>query len=202
MPLEPYGHNIRCASHSGVTDQFMHPPPRSTPFSPVQRKVLMCPIKSPSTVDELNWSEKLERVREDAERPFAKIRGRFRLLKSKVTYNDPERVDGAWLTCCILHNMLLKFDGLDALEEGMDWAGLDGSPDAGTDWAGADATPEIGASLASPGATLSDDDEEDSEEEEEEGAGGEVAEVDPGFERFRSKLVEHLVYKLNRGEMV
>lgn len=202
MTLELYSHTTCCTPHSRVTDLSMYPPSRSTPFFPVQWKLLMCPMKAPSTVDELNWSERLERVREDAERPFAIIRGRFRLLKTKVTYHNPERVDSVWLTCCILHNMLLKFDGLDALEEGIDWAGLDGAPEAGTDWTGADAIPEIGTILALPGANLGDDGEEENEEEEgEERAAEAVAEIDPGFEGFRSKLVKHLAYQLNRGEV-
>ncbi|CAM9552279.1 unnamed protein product, partial [Laminaria digitata] len=40
--------------------------------------VLLSPIKPPSDENELRWSERLEDIREDAERLLAKLRGRFR----------------------------------------------------------------------------------------------------------------------------
>ncbi|CAM9411140.1 unnamed protein product, partial [Pylaiella littoralis] len=43
-----------------------------------------------------------------------------------------EKIDNAWFTACIIHNMLLQFDGLANLEKDMNWTGKDGEADETT----------------------------------------------------------------------
>ena len=40
------------------------------------------------------------------------------MLKFGFRYHDNETLNNIFWTCCILHNMLMKFDGLDVWEEG------------------------------------------------------------------------------------
>lgn len=60
---------------------------------------------------------------------FGILKGRFRILETAILYKDPKEIDNVYSTCCILHNMLLSFDGLDKLEEDVDWKGAGGSTD-------------------------------------------------------------------------
>eukprot|EP00904_Undaria_pinnatifida_P004183 jgi/Undpi1/13766/HiC_scaffold_9.g03417.m1 len=78
------------------------------------------------------WSSRLESVRKDIECVFGRIKGRFRIFKTALLFSTREKVDNAWFTACIIHNMLLQFDGLGKLEEDMDWVGKDGIADGKT----------------------------------------------------------------------
>lgn len=69
-------------------------------------------------------------VLEDVESFFDVLKGRFRILKLPILYRAKEKVDNVFSACCILHNMLHAFDGLDVLEADVDWAGANGVHDA------------------------------------------------------------------------
>ena len=86
----------------------------------------MSPTKAPLTQEEIEWSKKLAGVHKDMERFFGKLKGRFRILKLPIMYQKREDIDNVFFTCCILHNMLHAYDGLDVLEANVDWAGVDG----------------------------------------------------------------------------
>ena len=47
----------------------------------------------------------------------------FRILKLAMTYQQQKRIDYVFFTCCILHNMLHTYDGMDGLEENVNWVG-------------------------------------------------------------------------------
>ena len=48
-------------------------------------------------------------------------------LKLPILYHDKKCIDNMFFTCCILHNMLLSFDGLaNRWENNVNWAGKDG----------------------------------------------------------------------------
>ncbi len=55
----------------------------------------------------------VESVRKDVECCFGSIKQRFRILKNPIEYHTKDSIDNVFFTCCILHNMLLQFDGLD-----------------------------------------------------------------------------------------
>lgn len=69
-------------------------------------------------------------MRKDVECFFGILKGRFRILKLRMPYHKREDIDNIFFTCCILHNMLHVFDGMDAFEENVDWTGSAGHHDA------------------------------------------------------------------------
>ena len=56
-------------------------------------------------------------VRKDVECFFGILKQRFRYLKNPIGLHKKEDVDNVVKTCVLLHNMILKFDGLDKLWE-------------------------------------------------------------------------------------
>lgn len=134
----------------------------------------MCPFKVYASVEEQQWSKRLESVRKDIECLFGRLKGRFRLFKTAIVFLHRESIDNAWFTACIIHNMLLKYDRLDLLEVDMDWEGKDGEADSTTG-----AFPDVATA--------------DSEEDEE---GGDAA-----FHTHRQRLVDHFACKKNRREV-
>ncbi|CAN0441290.1 unnamed protein product, partial [Pylaiella littoralis] len=84
-------------------------------------RTLIEPSKYPLSVGDLLFSKRLESVRKDVECFFGILKIRFRILKLAMTYQEQERIDYVFFTCCILHNMLHTFDGMDDLEENVNW---------------------------------------------------------------------------------
>ena len=66
----------------------------------------MEPTKYPLNADDTEFSKHLESVRKDVECFFGILKGRFRILKLPILFRSRERIDNAFFTCCILHNML------------------------------------------------------------------------------------------------
>lgn len=73
---------------------------------------------------EVYWSEWLESVRKDVECTFGILKARFRILRNAVLLQTQQQIDNVFTTCCMLHNILLKFDGLDLWED-VDWETVD-----------------------------------------------------------------------------
>jgi hypothetical protein len=67
--------------------------------------------------DEVRWSKHLESVRKDVECAFGSLKVRFKILKLPLMYRDVEHVDNVFYSCAILHNMLLRWDGRELMEE-------------------------------------------------------------------------------------
>lgn len=143
-------------------------------FPEEQVRLLICPFKVYASVEEQQWSKRLESVRKDIECFFGRLKGRFRLFKTGILFLDRGKIDNAWFTACIIHNMLLQYDGLDRLEVDMDWEGKDGEADSATG-----AFPDVAFA--------------DSAEEEECG--------DAAFHAHRQHLVDHFAYMKNRNEV-
>jgi hypothetical protein len=126
------------------------------------------------TEQELYWSKRLESVRKDVECFFGILKGRFRILKLPLQYHTVDRVDSVFFSCCVLHNMLHAFDGLDVFERDVQWSGPDGWHEA---WR---ALPNVdfGAAGSAP---------------DNEGGTGEVdvEEVESTFHSLRGKLIQH-----------
>jgi hypothetical protein len=89
-------------------------------------RCLQHPEKCPNTQNLLKFSRMLESMRKDVECTFGILKGRWRSLKYGFRFQKTEYVDNTVKACCILHNMLLKWDGLDIWETGVDYAGADG----------------------------------------------------------------------------
>ena len=77
---------------------------------------LVYPVKvgDPGSVS-MKFSKLVESVRKDIEGVFGILKIRFRFLKSFTNLRRQKHIDYAFVTCCILHNILLEEDGyLDA----------------------------------------------------------------------------------------
>ena len=72
-------------------------------ISPVKTGVAGSPV--------MKWSAKVESIRKDIEGVFGILKKRFRFLKNFNNLNNHSDVDNAFVTCCMLHNMLLEADG-------------------------------------------------------------------------------------------
>lgn len=71
---------------------------------------LMCPYKTTSREMLALWSKLLESIRKDAERTFGVLKKRFRVLKLPLLFREASFVEDIFVTCCVLHNMLLTHD--------------------------------------------------------------------------------------------
>ena len=85
----------------------------------------MEPSKYPLSESDLLFSKRLESVRKDVECFFGMQKSRFRIHKLAMAYQKQERTDNVFFTCCILHNMLHTFDGMDKLGD-TNWVGSAG----------------------------------------------------------------------------
>lgn len=102
---------------------------------------------------ESRWSKALESIRKDVECFFGILKGRFRILKLGILFQDKVDIDNMIFTCCTLHNMLHAFDGLNELESTVNWGGKAGLHDP---WDHAPLTDE--STVGSTGPPNNDDD--------------------------------------------
>lgn len=75
--------------------------------------ILQCPQSSYTSGPLFHWSKLLESVRKDIECVFGRLKIRFSILKSRIRLHSRFDIDNIFRTCCILHNMLLTYDGWD-----------------------------------------------------------------------------------------
>lgn len=87
---------------------------------------LIDPVAFRTNKSEVYWSEWLESIRKDVECTFGILKCRFRILDHSFELQSKEDIDYVFVTCCILHNMLLSMDGLDVFEweNNVNWAEL------------------------------------------------------------------------------
>jgi hypothetical protein len=76
-------------------------------------KCLQPPMKVSSVREEILYSKWLESTRKDVECTFGILKARFRILKNPIILNKQYEIDNMFVTCCIIHNMLLEYDQLD-----------------------------------------------------------------------------------------
>ena len=58
-------------------------------------------------------------TRKDVECTFGRIKNRFRMLKLPLMFDDLMDVRALFVTCCVLHNMLLQVDSDNYDEDGL-----------------------------------------------------------------------------------
>ena len=89
-------------------------------------RCMQCPMAHPDGIDVLRFSKMLESMRQDVECVFGILKGRFRILKYGFRVHDAKKIDDIVFTASILHNMLLRFDGINEWEDGVNYEGEDG----------------------------------------------------------------------------
>ena len=93
---------------------------------------LVNPLSELVDENSIRWSEWLESTRKDVECFFGVLEIRWRMLKNPIQYHDMRSITNLMKTCCVIHNMLLMYDGLslDAWETGVNWDRLNPDDDA------------------------------------------------------------------------
>lgn len=76
-------------------------------------KCMSSPMKFTHDMNSSHWSCSLESVRKDVECVNGNLKIRFRELKYPIELHDKDDIDAVFFTCCVLHNMLLEYDGYD-----------------------------------------------------------------------------------------
>jgi len=86
-------------------------------------RCLMPPVKHTQSC---NWSRMLESMRKDVECTFGILKKRFRVLRLPMLYRSQEMIGQIFYSCCVLHNLLLRHDGLSTMGSlPEDWKQLD-----------------------------------------------------------------------------
>ena len=163
------------------------------------------PMKHLSVRSDRLWSEWIESVRKDVEYCFGILQRRFRFLRNGILLQSQDVIDNIFFTCCILHNMLLEFDGLDVhwnLTEA-EWECLDTQPsnsDVNYDEDG-DIIEAI-ESTNSRARILERRSVVRTEEEEEAVLDNDIEEeIDNSYEAKRRALIVHFHTAYNKGEV-
>ena len=76
------------------------------------------PMKYPVSEEDECFSRWVESMRKNVECAFGILKRRFTILSVSNPLQSIQAFDQIWLTCCALHNWLLKIDGLDAERTG------------------------------------------------------------------------------------
>jgi hypothetical protein len=73
-------------------------------------------------------------VRKDVECFFGILKARFRYFKNPICLHSQKDIDNAFVTACIIHNMILDYDGLNMLwEADVNWKNVDPREDRDAD---------------------------------------------------------------------
>ena len=72
---------------------------------------LMPPFKDQlETSVYFGWSEHVESLQKDVDCTFGVLKKRFMILKDPICLSCPKHIQSVFVTCCALHNALLKLD--------------------------------------------------------------------------------------------
>ena len=132
---------------------------------------------------------------------FGVLKSRWRFLRNGIVLQKQTSIDYAFFTCCILHNLILEFDGLDnRWKENVDWDQINPQPDNSDE--GFDLDGEIPS--IQERRILNRVDQWTSamgvSEEANAAVGNEVeVEIDYDFETKRRSLIEHFLYAYDAG---
>jgi hypothetical protein len=160
---------------------------------------MMNPMKHTSSRDERLWSEWVESTRKDVECCFGILKGRFRFLKQGILLQTQHKIDTAFFTCCILHNMILEADGLDKRwEDNVEWDVL--NPQPGNSDEGFDEIETPNQSISNQERRILDRVAQYESAIEIEYEGNEVdEEIDVDFESKRKILINHFKKAYDKG---
>lgn len=66
----------------------------------------------------------MDSVRQDVGCFFGVLMGCLRILNFPILYREKDDIDNVFFTCCMLHDMVHAYDGLDVLEVDVGWTGV------------------------------------------------------------------------------
>eukprot|EP00048_Salpingoeca_helianthica_P004626 m.79311 g.79311 ORF g.79311 m.79311 type:complete len:485 (+) comp13277_c0_seq2:185-1639(+) len=171
-------------------------------------RCLQGPDSTACGLDSRTFSAWAESIRKDSECTFGILKKRWVILKNALRKHRPEEVSKIFRACCVLHNILLRHDGLNEVwQKGRAWTGPNDMSDL-------EEIEDVFETLVGEGE--SSECEELFEMQDPEGkaldhsaapaaAGGTaacVAEVDKGYETFRQLLATHITFLLAKKKLV
>ena len=74
---------------------------------------LICPIRYDTSKKVRRLAKHLELVRKDVECCFGSLKKRFKCLKAWSELHSLGYIDNQFVVCCMIHNMLLKYNGYE-----------------------------------------------------------------------------------------
>ena len=157
---------------------------------------MMNPLKHTSTRSDRLWSEWVESTRKDVECTFGILKSRWRFLLNGIVLQDQNYLDNAFFTCCILHNLILEYDGLDSR-----WETLHPQPNNSDEGFDENDEPVQSAqqTLINARVRLWMSSRENSPEEEIVLGNDFEEEIDVDFNTKRRSLIDHFIYAYNLG---
>ncbi len=78
----------------------------------------------------------MESVRKDVEGCFGILKQRWRILRNPVDLHKQYEIDNVFFTCCILNNVLLRYDNLDLRWTEKEWEDCDPDKDYSSQYDG------------------------------------------------------------------
>ena len=161
------------------------------------------PLKHTATRERRLWSEWVESTRKDVECCFGILKGRFRFLRNGIVLQKQDSIDNVFFTCCILHNLILEFDGLDSRwETDVDWETMNPQPDnsdEGFDEEDVVSVQSVQQQLINSRVAQWSSARVNTPEEDELLQNEFEVEVDRDFESKRDMLIAHFIYAYNAG---
>ena len=93
------------------------------------------PERNRVELEDVLFSEWLESIRKDIERIFGRLKLRFRILYNTIELHDFDQIEDVFKTCCVLHNMILVYDGNHRLKgwESVKWQPVNPDNDSDDD---------------------------------------------------------------------
>lgn len=86
---------------------------------------IMCGYPPTTDRNKYKFTDWVASVRKDVECFFGILKQRFRWFKCPIRLQNKEDIDNAFITACIIHNMILKHDGLNKLwENKVNWKNI------------------------------------------------------------------------------
>lgn len=155
---------------------------------------LTCPYKHQALGSSMEkWSKRVESVRKDVECVFGSLKKRFLLLKHPIRLHCPYSIERAFVTCCLIHNLIHNFDGWDEWE--VEYGALE--------QIGEDVAATSPYAFANAGVRSQNRDEYGVLDDDEPGGDQHDGPNDDGAQFYyrRSCLIDHLTYYLMDGLM-
>jgi hypothetical protein len=90
-------------------------------------KQFTCPYKFSPDEHVSRWSRWVESTRKNVECFFGRLKMRFKCLLNPIWISNDNQIDDLFISCTILHNMLLTWDGKDIMYENpITWHAVNG----------------------------------------------------------------------------
>lgn len=155
-------------------------------------RCIQCPIAGGCTRAENYWSCRLESIRKDVECLFGVLKGRYRILRSRMMFQSHEAINVCFKACCMLHNMNLDDDVV--VDGAKDWTRDD------DDDADIIAALRVAKRVARTGIAVIPDEKDDGNAAEENVVPVNNNPPSATYKSLRKALIEHYTYMASKKQ--